>query len=641
VKKVLFLLFTCLLLVAMVIPACTGGGGGLDLGIPAGAKTIKVGVIGPMQYIEGENHWWGAIMAAQKINTSGGFKVGDDTYYVDLIQADSNETVNPADAASAMEKLITVDKAQYVVGGFRTEAVFPMQEIAMDNKTIFMDCGAATKGLTQQVTKDYNRYKYFFRNTPFADFYLVNNTLYLVEMAGAIIKEDTGITRNLKAAVVSEGAEWADGMTNALNGLIPSKLHMDVVGTWRPSPTASELTAEMTAIQAADADIIVTTISGPVGIPYARSWGELKVPAASVGINVEAQNLGFFDATQKFGNYETTQCTYTTNAAYTPETLPFVNEFLQEHGVIPSYTAGTYDAIYALTEAITRAGALDSDSVVAALEQTDTTTATGAARFKYTSVEDAPQGCAHDVTYGPGFSTGQGLQWQDGIPLGVWPNPQYPPDETWKDVNYEGMVKWITPPLLLERLKAEAATQPAAPPPSEQPAAPPAEQPAAPPAGEQPAGVETSFPSATYTNDQYGFSLQYPKDWAANAELAASNPNYLAAFGVPNFIPGVTIAAFTPPYPDTKDGIIQSLKDMKNDSPKVLSDIKEETLADGSTAYTFKAGYVSSTGYEIQAYVLQTVKGDTQIRVTVYTIDAFSPYDETLFSEIAHTLTFK
>jgi branched-chain amino acid transport system substrate-binding protein len=636
VKKVLFLLFSCLLLVALVIPACKGGGGGaLDLGIPAGAKTIKIGVIGPMQYIQGEHHWWGATMAAQNINAAGGFKVGDDTYYVDLIQADSNEISSITDASAAMEKLITVDKAQYVVGGFRTEAVFPMQEIAMDNKTIFLDCGAATKGLTQQVSKDYNRYKYFFRSTPFADFNLVNNTLYLVGMAGAIIKEDTGINRNLKAAIVSEGAQWADGMTNALQGLVPAKLHMDVVGTWRPSPTATELTAEMTAIEAANADIIVTTISGPLGIPYARSWGELKVPAASVGINVESQSLGFWEATNGFGAYETSQCTYSTNAGYTSKTLPFVNEFMTRYGQIPTYTAGTYDAIHALTEAITRAGKFDSDSVVTALEATDSTTTTGAARFKFTGL-DVAQGIAHDVTYGPGFSTGMGQQWQDGKPVAVWPNPQYPPDATWKDVNYPGIARWITPPLVADRLKAEAATEPVAPPPSEEPAVPPAgQEPAAPPA----AGA-TSYAAKTYTNAKYGFTIQYPKEWVERPELMIV-PNYLAAFGISGFIPGVTCSVFDKPGPETKDWVLQSFTVLKSTDPKVKSDIKEETLADGTKAYTYKAQYVSATGYQITAYVIDADRGDARIRATVFTIDEFAPYDETLFSEIAHTLTFQ
>ena len=135
VKKILFSFFACLLLVALVLPAC---------GPPAAGNTIKIGVIGPMQFVQGEHHWWGAEMARDEINKAGGVTLDGEKYLIELIQADSNEILSTTDAAAAMERLITVDGADFVIGGFRTEAVFPMQEVAMDNKTIFLDCGAAT-----------------------------------------------------------------------------------------------------------------------------------------------------------------------------------------------------------------------------------------------------------------------------------------------------------------------------------------------------------------------------------------------------------------------------------------------------------------------------------------------------------------
>ncbi|MGD0353447.1 MAG: ABC transporter substrate-binding protein [Dehalococcoidia bacterium] len=626
-KKVLFLLFTCLLLVAIVLPACKPG--------PAvTGPVIKIGVIGPMQYIQGEHHWWGAEMARDEINAAGGVKVLPDQppYMVELIKADSNEINSITDASAAMEKLITVDKAQFVVGGFRTEAVFPMQEVAMDNKIIFMNCGAATLALQTPVLTNYDRYKYYFRVTPFQSGYLVQNVLMSMSMAEKIIKEDTGIQRPLNAAVFTEGAQWADAITSIMQSLIPTKLGMKVVGTWRPSPTATDCNAEMAAIQAANTDIIGEVISGPLGVPYARSWGELKVPAASVGINVESQAFTFWEATQHFGNLETGLVTLAENTAVTPKTVPFYNAFVAKTGQPPIYTgAGTYDAVYTLAEAITRAGTLDSDAVVAELEKTDRVGA--GARLVFTGIDD-PSKDPHDVTYGPGFSTGIAGQWQDGKLVGVWPNPNYVgyvPNDAWKTVSYEGMVKWIPRPELIDKLKAEAATQPAAPPAGEQPAAPPAgEQPAAPPA----AGL------ATYTNTEYGFSVQYPGDWVARPELIIKPEFQKAAYGVSGFVPGFVAYAFANPPEESKDWIVTSFKATGNTMPKVTSDIKQETLADGTQAYTYKASYVSATGYGIESYVLDADKGTTRFRVNVFTIPDMAPMDEALASQVAHSLTF-
>jgi branched-chain amino acid transport system substrate-binding protein len=632
VKKVLFLLFTCLLLVALVVPACQPGGK------PPAGDVIKVGVIGPMQYLQGRHNWIGAEIARDEINAAGGIKVGDKAYQIQLIQSDSNEINSITDATAAMEKLITVDKADFVMGGFRTEAVTPMIEVAMDNHEIFLGCGSATLALNTPVGLDYDRYKYWFRVTPFASTYLVDNMMMEIAMAGAIIKEDTGINRKLRLAICSENAQWADSMTQIIKNFTTAKLGMELSGVWRPSPTATELTAEMTAMQAANTDIIASVISGPLGIPYGRSLGELKVPSASVGINVESQaDPGYWQNTNQLGNYDTSLSSYAKGVVETPLTVPFFNEFEKRANEAPAYNAGTYDAMYVLKAALERAGTLDSDAVVPELEKTDMP-GTVAVRFMFTGM-DAPLHNPHDVTYGPGFSTGIATQWQDGQLLAVWPNPAYTNAYTaagysadWGTVNYPGIVKWQVPPALFDKLKAEAATQPAAP-----PAAPPAgEQPAAPPA----AGA-TSFTAATYTNDEYGFSIQYPSDWVERPELLTAAGIHLAAFGVSGFVPGVVLYAFDADAPESKDWIKASFAKTGNTMPKVTSDIKEETLADGTKAYTYKASYISSTGYEIVSYCLDADRGDKRIRVNVFTIDAFAPYDEALASEIAHTLTFK
>ncbi|UCH51370.1 MAG: ABC transporter substrate-binding protein [Chloroflexota bacterium] len=625
-KKVLFLLFACLLLVALVLPACDDGDDG---------AVIKIGVIGPMQYTQGQHHWWGAEMARDEINAAGGVKVGDETYMIKLIQADSNEINSTTDAASAMERLITVDNAQFVVGGFRTEAVFPMQEVAMDYKTIYVNCGAATLALNTPVFDDYDRYKYYFRATPFPSNYLVSNVLFTVGMAGAIIKEETGLQRPLKVAICAEGAEWADGMVNALNGLIPSRLGMEVVGIWRPSPTATDCNAEMTAMEAAGADIICTTISGPLGIPYARSWGELEVEAASVGINVESQDVGFWDATAGFGNFETSLSSYGKGVAQSALTVPFVDAFIEKTGEIPNYNAATYDAIYTLKDCIERAGSFDNDAIVAEMEKWEGPT-TAAPLFKYTGM-DAPLKNPHDVTYGPGNSTGLACQWQDGELVIIWPNADYATDDAWKAVKYPGIVKWKAPPRLIERLKAEAAT--------EEPAAPvePTEptEPTKPTEPTEPAAAgATSFAAATYTNDEYGFSIQYPKDWVERPDLLLS-PYHINAFSVSAFLPGVTMMAYDAAEPVTADWIVKSMKDAGNANPKVKSDLKEVTLSDGTKATQYELTYLSPTNYEVRAVVVDADKDGKRIRVVSWTVEAFEPFNEALQTEIANTLTFK
>ena len=428
-------LIACLLLILVAVPACVPGA--------EEAKVIKIGVIGPMQFVQGEHHWYGATMARDEINAAGGVSLAGVNYPIELIRTDSNEILNPADAAAAMERLITVDKADFAVGGFRTEGVFPMQDVAMDYKTIFLGCGAGTKELCTRVAEDYDRYKYWFRVTPFNNEYLASNSLMTLGLAGGIMQMGLGIEETLQVAIVAEEATWADAMVAAYQAYVPEKLGMEVIGVWRPSATATDLTAELTAIEDSGAHLILTIISGPLGIPYAKQLGELEIPVASVGINVEAQKDGFWDATEGYGNYETTLNSYAKGVAITERTIPFVDAFIAKVGETPTYNADTYSAIYILKEAIERAGTLDSDAVVTELEKTDFLGTQGRVVFMGRDTETP-----HDVTYGPGYVTGIATQWQDGEMKCVW--PMLMPGD-WEGLMYEGTVFWQIPPPVMER----------------------------------------------------------------------------------------------------------------------------------------------------------------------------------------------
>jgi branched-chain amino acid transport system substrate-binding protein len=316
-----------------------------------------------------------------------------------------------------------------------------MQEVAMDNKIIFLGAGAAKKELCIVGKTNYERYKYWFRVTPFSSVNLVSNSLATLGTAGAIMKAGLGIEGKVKVAILAEQATWADGMVAAFQAYVPAKLGMEVVGTWRPSATATDVTAELTAIQKSGAHIILTIISGPVGIPFARQLGELQIPVASVGINVESQKDGFWEATNKFGNYETTLNTFAKGVALTPKTVPFFEAFVKANGETPTYCAGTYDAIYILKEAIERAGKFDSDAVVVELEKTDFQSTSGRIVFMGKDTETP-----HDVTYGPGYVTGIATQWQNGEMKCVWPY-------NWNNITYPGTVAWQIPDRVIKFYK--------------------------------------------------------------------------------------------------------------------------------------------------------------------------------------------
>jgi branched-chain amino acid transport system substrate-binding protein len=431
-------------LLSIVLVACLF----MAISLPAhAAKVIKIGVIGPMKFVQGKGHWNGATMAAEEINAKGGLWVGKKKMKVELVKADSNEFLSMTDATNAMELLLTRHKVDFIVGGFRTEAVLAMQDMAMDHKKIFIGVGAASDEICTRVAKDYDTYKYWFRGSPFNSTYLGKTSFIHLGTVAAILKMSLNIP-TIKVAVVAEKAMWTEGMIKACQVYLP-KMGMEVVGIWRPSAVATDVTAELSAIQRSGAHIVFTIFSSSVGITFARQAGELKIPAAMVGINVEAQKDGFYEATEKMGDYVMTMNTYARGVEVNELTPRFVNAYIERFGETPTYTADTYTAIiYSLSPAIEEAGTLDADKIVAILENREYAVPSG--KHKY--MKDAQGRHLHDLTWGPGYLTSLGVQWQDGKLVAVWPN-------RWKaakgvpEITYKGVVPYKIAPWIIEKYK--------------------------------------------------------------------------------------------------------------------------------------------------------------------------------------------
>jgi branched-chain amino acid transport system substrate-binding protein len=284
--------------------------------------------------------------------------------------------------------------------------------------------------------------------TPFNGTNLAKASLaHLMSTAGTMKQAGLNIPK-FKVAAAIEQAQWADGFVGVANGYIP-KLGMELAGVWRPSPNATDVTAELTAIQRSGANIIYAIFSGPVGIPFARQAGELKIPAIQVGINVEAQKDDFWEATQKMGGYVITSNTYARDVEQNENTKAFVDAYVKRFGETPTYTAGTYDAIlFALAPTIEEAGTLNSDKIVSILENRvyKNTTST----IKYTKDKEGRP--LHDIEFGPGYSTGLATQWQDGKLKGVWPY-KWVAAQGAPEVTYKGIVPIEIPPWVIEAYK--------------------------------------------------------------------------------------------------------------------------------------------------------------------------------------------
>jgi branched-chain amino acid transport system substrate-binding protein len=484
-KKIVFLIIASLLVIGLVLPGCDGdgngngnGNGGPDTRLP-----ITYAIAQAATDVTGENCWAGAEMARDEINAGAGVNVGGEYYKIALVKVDTNEVVgSPDEGVTALQAVI--DDVDIVIGGFRTEKVQVYREVAMDAQKLFFCCGAATGALQFSVVQNYDKYKYWFKVTPYNEAFLSYSLFKIVGTftdflkdelisAGDAVLEDYKVTEDspVKVAIIAEDAAWCQGLVMLLEGQVKLRGY-DHVGTWKVSPTATDINTELTAIAGKAPHLIMPIFSGPVGIVYSVQRVGLGIPSMSIGINVPVQVKNAWADTGGACNGEILLDTWGEGMESTTKTAAFFNAYVAKTDDYPGYCAASYDEILNLKEAIEAVSAangwddiadvLDPANIDALIQYIETHPYTGTVgttayfpmpainegggtyalseaqvrdlydldSYGWTYVQSewrvntsAMMGAhiAHDYAYGPGKQTGMGSQWQDGKKVGVWP----------------------------------------------------------------------------------------------------------------------------------------------------------------------------------------------------------------------------
>jgi branched-chain amino acid transport system substrate-binding protein len=406
------------------------------LAAPAAPSEVRIGVPGPMKAPQGDNIWRGAVLAQEEINKAGGVNIKGVKTLIKLVKIDTNELLSVSDAVVAVER--AANDVDFYVGMSRSESTLAMQDVIVKYKKIIVDCGAVHPELTMRVARDYNKYKYFFKGTINSSFQGQVLMGHLDDVA-KVVREQLGIAKP-KVAVLVDKLQWADPIAKMVETRAP-EMGLEVVGVWRPSAMASDVSAELTAIKGAGAQILFHATAGSMGIALGKQWGELQIPAALVGGDAVGSVKSYWQATEGLGKYNTVMAGIGP-AKITEKTMPFWLAYVKRFGDFPGYDSSTYDAIYILKEAIERAGTLNADTLVTEMEKTDYRGAFGRIVF-FPRTHQYP----HDVQFGPGYDTWVVSQWlgPDNLSV-VWPMG-------WKGVTYEGSTKYQLPPWVIDYWK--------------------------------------------------------------------------------------------------------------------------------------------------------------------------------------------
>ena len=378
------------------------------------AKPVLVGAPVPRASAYGQNGERGMILAAEEINAAGGIKIGKTMHPLQLEIIDTRDEepgVPTSEVLLSIEKLILQKKSDVIVGGpCMSECGLAAMDLYAKYKIVdIVSIGCYTPGWDKKVASDLNKYKYSFRESGSVAWYIKEGVDLLHQ-----IKEKHGFT---KMFISIDDSAMCRGASEIVKNLAV-KDGWEVVGFDKHPIATTDYSVALTECKKSGAQVLFIWAYSPETSIMMRQWADLEVPALPIGFIGAAEDPGFWEATKGKGAYTVVTLSETgcTPSNVTPLTMKYYNAFKKRWGVPPRSTGcvSAYEALYVLKDAIERAGKLENEAIIAALEKTNLPAVRGTIRFDQN----------HQVVYGydPKNSVlGNWVQWQDGQRVTIFP----------------------------------------------------------------------------------------------------------------------------------------------------------------------------------------------------------------------------
>src|SRR5216117_1352006 len=327
------------------------------------------------------------------INARGGIVVNNVKHPVTIKYYD--DTSNANQSAVLMQKLITEDKANFLLGPYGSAATATDAAIAEQNQIPMVEANGAAQSIFNQG------YKYTFGVLSPANKYLQG----VLDMAATLNPKPTTI------AMLSADDNFSLEVAQGIVDYAPSK-GMQVVLYKKYKNGATALTAEVQAAKAANPDILLNSGHLAEAIAINKAAKEQKLNAKIFAYSVGPSTPDFITSLGKDADYVYDGSQWTPQVKYTADFYLSVADYVAAYrakypseGAPDYHVAESTAACLALQRAIENAKSLDPKKVRDALAALDVTTFYGQIKFdsrginiyKPMVVEQIQNGAHHTV----------------------------------------------------------------------------------------------------------------------------------------------------------------------------------------------------------------------------------------------------
>jgi branched-chain amino acid transport system substrate-binding protein len=383
----------------------------------AAEKPIVIGAPLATAFLYGWDAERAIKLAVEEINAKGGVAVGKEKrpFKVEVMDTrDLEPGVPTSDALLVVEKLILEKNADFIIGGpVRSEAALAAMDLLSKYKKVsILTTGALTPAYHKRVETEYDKFKYCFRISGEVGWMVVG------EFIPCLMDIKAKYNFNKLFIMIQDVAHARAG--GDLVSKLATEKGWEVLGKEVYPTGTTDFSVGLLKAKKENAQVILIWMDMPETSILLKQWYDMKVPAIPYGTIISAaEEPGFWKATEGKGEYCMASVVNAGNAPSkaTPWTMKFVEAYQKKWKVEPEGygTSSSYMAVYTLKDAIERAGSLDSNAVVAALEKTDLMGVYGKIKFNPKTHQVIPSVDPNEGAVGTIF------QWQKGKRIVVFP----------------------------------------------------------------------------------------------------------------------------------------------------------------------------------------------------------------------------
>jgi len=329
-----------------VLKAGAAFAGASTLGFPAivygQTDKIKIGHLTPLTGFLGALGAYaqlGIRMAEEEINNSGGV-LGR------RIEVMSEDSVNPATAATKAQRMIEQDGADFLMGEINSASALTIMQVAARNKRFYLQIGARSDALRG---KNCNRYTFHVDIPNHVQVYTVGKTLVRDNM----MKDKRFYTLTADYIFGHDLAAAAKTFFDENGGKL--------IGDELVATDVTEFSPYLLKIRQANPDVVCSNLAGNQVTNLIKQYAEFGLPYPVVGFNLNTADAWAAGD----GNLSGTWPTVWHHDIDAPSSKVFVANFIKKHGKPPENHAWIeYVSLKIMAQAIAETKSTDTETFI-------------------------------------------------------------------------------------------------------------------------------------------------------------------------------------------------------------------------------------------------------------------------------------